>query len=122
MRSGIFVAFIVLTSTPAPADPAENMRAALVETQRLAQAASRHANPNALTVRPQRPATTWPVWKGSVVGGLLGAGLAAGYGAWYCSPGNACDGEQLRGALFFAPFGAGIGAATGAVIAWVADR
>jgi hypothetical protein len=35
----------------------------------------------------------------------------------YCL--SACDREVIAGALLFAPFGAGIGAGAGALIAWL---
>jgi phosphate/sulfate permease len=112
MESATLLLTIALVFQPPPSlsDQAHHV----MRTARPALAASAYPM--------QRSSKKWTKTKGALVGGLVGAGVAAGYGAWYCRPENACDGEQLGGALFFAPFGAGIGAATGAFIAWIANR
>lgn len=52
-----------------------------------------------------------------LLGALIGTGTAMGIGAVYCGQDRDCGGGAPRGALVFAPFGAGIGAALG----WAAD-
>ncbi len=63
---------------------------------------------------PQVAAVRMSKRRAALIGAIIGAGSAAVAGALYCRAD--CGGGPKRGALVFAPFGAGIGGASGLLI------
>lgn len=96
----------------------EAVRSPLLEQGRqMVSAIIQAEKPSSLRSVQQRRVSTG---KAALVGALIGGAGGATVGALYCQAD--CGGGPKRGALVFAPIGAGIGAGAGVLIAWLANR
>ena len=117
MRSAAIGFALSLLCSPTGSAGAETARLPLAEQGR--RMAAEWVQADSPRSRPTPQQSRMSKRKAAVLGALVGAGGGAVVGALHCQAD--CGGGPTRGALVFAPFGAGIGAAAGVLMTWLVN-